>query len=153
MPDTALPDTTLEITRTFNAPRARVFAAWMDPDAMRRWYRMADAWSTSVAEVDLRVGGRYRIGMQPPGHDRFFEEGEFREIVVDERLVYTNVLQAGTEADHDGVVVTVTFRDADAGGCEVTVREEGFPSARVRDVHASGWPGFLDQLGAHLTTR
>lgn len=151
MPDAVLPDTTLEITRTFAAPRARVYAAWVDPDALRHWYRMNDAWSESVAQVDLRVGGRYRIALGIPGHADLVEEGEFREIVPNEKLVYTNALQGGTEADHDGTVVTVTFRDAIDGGCEVTVREEGFPSARVRDVHASGWPGFLDQL-AKLST-
>ena len=146
MPDAVLPDTSLEITRTFAAPRARVYAAWMDPDALRHWYRMNDDWSASVAEVDLRVGGRYRIELAIPNHAALVEEGEFREILPNERLVYTNTLRGGTEADHDGTVVTVAFRDASDGGCEVTVREEGFPSARVRDVHASGWPGFLDQL-------
>lgn len=151
MPDpitaASLRDTTLELTRTFAAPRARVFAAWMDPEALRRWYRMRDDWGVPVAEVDLRVGGRYRIGLQPPGRNVFFEEGEFREIVDGERLVYTNALQgSGSPADHDGTLVTVTFADAADGGCTVTIREEGFPDARTRDVHASGWPGFLGQL-------
>jgi len=148
MPDATLPDTTLEITRVFSASRARVFAAWMDPDALRAWYRHSPDWSVPVAEVDLRVGGRYRIGLQMPGRDPFYEQGEFREVVAEERLVYTNSLQGSAEADHEGTLVTVTFRDAPGGGCEVTVREEGFPSSRVRDLHASGWPGFLDQLAA-----
>lgn len=148
MPDTTLPDTTLELTRVFGATRARVFAAWMDPVALRSWYRHSPDWSVPVAEVDLRVGGRYRIGLQMPGRDPFFEEGEFREIVTDERLVYENRLSGSEEADTEGTLVTVTFRDTADGGCEVTVREEGFPSARIRDLHASGWPGFLDQLAA-----
>lgn len=142
-----LPDTSLEVTRAFAANRERVFAAWMDPEALKRWYRMSEAWSTPVAEVDLRVGGRYRIGMQLPGREGLmFETGEFLEIVVNERLVYSNELSGGTEADHTGTIVTVTFRDRSGEGCEVTVREDGFPGVRVRDVHASGWPGFLEQL-------
>lgn len=155
MPGSTLPnDTSLEVTHTFAAPRARVFAAWMDPEALTQWYRMDGTWKPSIAEVDLRVGGSYRIGMQPPGlPEPFFETGTFREIVANERLVYTNALQGtGTAADHEGTLVTVTFADTADGGCTVTVREEGFPSLESRDVHAAGWPGFLEQLDGVTST-
>lgn len=145
-----LPDTTLEISRTFAAPREKVFAAWMDPAALQRWYRMADDWEVPVAEVDFRVGGAYRIGLRPPGRDTFFETGTFREIVAHERIVYTNELRGMSGAEHEDVIVTVTFREAADGGTVVTVREEGFPSAQLRDMHAGGWPGFLDHFAAIL---
>jgi uncharacterized protein YndB with AHSA1/START domain len=131
----------LSVTKVIRAPRATVFEAWTTPSWLERWYGLADDWRTPVAEVDLRVGGRYRLGLQPPGSSVFHEAGEYLEVVADERLVYTveSTAWEGTQT------VTVEFRDH-ADGTEVVLVESGFPTAALRDEHAGGWPRFVDRL-------
>jgi len=133
----------LSVTKVIRAPRDKVFEAWTTPEWLERWYGLADDWQTPVAEVDLRAGGRYRLGLQPPGApEPFFESGEYREVVVNERLVYTvdSTAWEGTQT------VTVEFRDH-PDGCEVALVETGYPTEKLRDEHAGGWPRFVDRLG------
>ena len=56
--------TQLRVTRTFAAPREKVFRAWTDPQALKTWFAPSDKFATRIPELDLRVGGRYRIEMQ-----------------------------------------------------------------------------------------
>lgn len=56
----------LVIRRTIDAPRQKVFDAWTRPEHLRKWWRANPAMSTEIAEVDLRVGGRFRLGMKAP---------------------------------------------------------------------------------------
>ncbi len=83
---TTLPS--LSITRTFAAPRERVFQAWTDPEELKKWWG-PDGYTTPSAEVDLKVGGSYRFAMKPPGGEVFFLSGEYREVRAPEKLVYT----------------------------------------------------------------
>ena len=62
--------TTLEVRRTIAAPREAVFRAWTEPEMLMKWWRVDAGWSTPIAEVDLRVGGRYRLGMLELGFGR-----------------------------------------------------------------------------------
>ena len=62
----AATDYRLAIPRIINAPRERVFQAWTEPARLLHWWRAQDGWTTPILEVDLRVGGRYRLGMQDP---------------------------------------------------------------------------------------
>lgn len=137
----------LRVSRTYPVDTARVFAAWTTPELIRRWYAPHDDWTTPVAEVDLRVGGRYRFGLARPGHEPFYEEGEFLEVVAGERLVYTQHTVGGGTAEGEQILVTVEFI-ARGSSTEVVVTEEGYADAAVRDVHQRGWEGFLDRLGA-----
>ena len=83
-------ETQLTIRRTFQAPRQRVFDAWTQPEQLKNWWRCNPAWSTEVAEVDLQVGGKYRLGMRDPEKDQAYVcFGEFKEINRPEKLVYT----------------------------------------------------------------
>ena len=60
---------TLTMSKTINAPRERGFAAWIQPESLRNWSGAHESFSAPVAEVALRVGGRYRLGMLEPGKD------------------------------------------------------------------------------------
>ena len=131
----------LRLTKVVRAPREKVFEAWTSPEWLRRWYGMTDEWTVPVAEVDLRVGGRYRIEMQPPEGDGFDEAGEFLEIVPNERLVFTMTSRAWAET----LRVTVELLDH-PDGCEVRLTDAGYATADLRDQHAQGWPGWLDRL-------
>ena len=73
-------DTTLHITRTFAAPQEKVFQAWTDPKELTRWFKPSDDFSTLPAEVDLRVGGQYRINMKAPDGSPHTVVGTYREV-------------------------------------------------------------------------
>ena len=78
------PAFSLDVSRVFNAPRERVYQAWMRPEDLEQWWHMSADATTPFAEVDLRVGGHYRLGMKPPGSDDLFvvagnEHYSFRE--------------------------------------------------------------------------
>ena len=135
---------TLTLTRTYAAPREAVFRAWTDPDALKQWFGPTDEFTTPIAEVDLRMGGRYRIGMQSPDQeDLHIVGGVYREIEPPEKLVFTLSWEEGIDVGE--TLVTVEFRDL-GGSTEVVLTHERFPSEEARDKHHEGWSGCLDRL-------
>lgn len=139
------PDTTLRLTRTFAAPRERVFRAWTDPEALKRWWG-PPGYGTPTVEVDLRAGGPYRLGMRKlPDGELFYLSGTFREVTPPERLVYT----WRWEHEPGETLVTVEFLDR-GGSTEVVLTHEMFQAREARDAHAQGWAGCLDKLVTFL---
>ncbi len=137
-------DTTLVITRTFAAPREKVFRAWTEAEDLKKWWAAGPGFTTPIAEVDLRVGGKYRLGMRPPDKDVLHVVGGvYREVQRPSRLVYTWVWEDG---DATETLVTVEFHDKGAS-TEVILTHDGFTSRESRDQHAQGWTGCLDSLG------
>ena len=147
----AVSETTLRISRTLAAPRELVFKAWTTPDYLKRWWGVGADYSTPIAEVDLRVGGKYRLGMQSPDSDQpFVVGGTYREVRQPEKLVYTWTWEHhGEDKDPDftpaETLVTVEFRDL-GGRTEVVLTHEFFPDVNMRDEHSHGWTGCLDRL-------
>lgn len=139
--------TTLRLTRRIQAPRARVFRAWTNPEVIPRWWIPFDGYSVPAAEVDLRAGGAYRITMQSPGGDVFALRGVYREVRPPERLVYTWRWDGTRDADEIGeTVVTVEFKDL-GDTTEVVLTHAGFPGTELRARHETGWNGVLEHLG------
>ena len=136
--------TRLRITRTFPAPRERVFRAWTDPAALKKWFAPGDDYATPIAEVDLRVGGRYRIQMRSPKGNLHTVAGVYREVTPPEKLVFTWSWQEGG-MDVGETLVTVEFRDR-GNSTELILTHERFPTAETRDEHRKGWTGCLDRL-------
>lgn len=89
-------DTTIQLTRAFAAPPDRVFRVLTEPDLVKRWWAGHHGTVTS-AEIDLRVGGSWRYAMDAGGMEIAFR-GEYLEIVPDERIVFTEIYQAGPGA-------------------------------------------------------
>ena len=140
--------TTLQVTRVFAASRERVFRAWTRPDALKKWFRVAEGYTTPIAEVDLRVGGGYRLGMQPPDGDTpLIVWGVYREIRPPERLVFTWRWEG--DSPQLETLVTIEFRQR-GDLTEVVLTHEGFADAPARDQHAGGWQGCLDRLDSAL---
>ena len=104
-------DEQILITRAFDAPRELVYRAWTTPELVRRWWH-ANRGEMTIAEIDLRVGGRWRYVMIAHGEVEVAFHGEYREIVPNELLVATEVYEGmpGAEA-----LDTTTFEDAGAG--------------------------------------
>lgn len=95
------------ITRAFAAPRHLVFRAFTTPELVRRWWS-ADMGEVTVADIDLRVGGRWRyVMLTHEGHEVAFH-GEYREIVPGERLVCTEVFEGMPQGE---ALNTATFSE------------------------------------------
>jgi uncharacterized protein YndB with AHSA1/START domain len=108
-------DEQILITREFDAPRHLVYAAWTTPELVKRWWSGRRGQMT-IAEIDLRVGGKWRYVMVASGGFEVAFHGEFREIVPDERIVTTEVYEMpGAEPlpPADEPLNIVTFAEAD----------------------------------------
>ncbi len=144
---TANEESTLRMTCLIDAPRERVFEAWTNPDHLCDWHRPGEAYETSVAEVDLRVGGAYRIGMRHiEKRAEHIATGVYREVTAPERLVYTWSWEGGRMGDTGETVVTVEFHDRGAQ-TEVVLTHDLFASAEAKEAHRKGWTGCLGELG------
>jgi len=132
--------TTLEIRRTIPAPRERVFDAWTQAKELNKW--SAPSPMTPKAEVDLRVGGRYRIVMRGPDGSEMRVGGVYRAIERPSRLVYTWKWE---ESPMDDTLITVEFFDR-GKATEVLLRHEGLTDPESRARHEHGWNGCLDNL-------
>jgi uncharacterized protein YndB with AHSA1/START domain len=102
-------DTQILITREFDAPRHLVYRAWTTPELIRRWWS-GDRGEVTIAEVDLRVGGRWRYVMTANGGFEVAFHGEYREIVPNERIVSTEVYEGMPDGE---AVDTLTFTEKD----------------------------------------
>ncbi len=134
---------TLRLTRVFAAPREKVFRAWTSAEALKQWWGPPDH-GTASAEVDLRAGGRYRLGMRKlPDGAIFYLSGAYREVKAPEKLIYTWRWEA--EPEYGETLVTVEFRDRGTS-TEVVLTHELFPTEAMREQHGQGWSGCLDRL-------
>jgi uncharacterized protein YndB with AHSA1/START domain len=140
--------TVLRLTRKFDAPRERVFDAWIDSELLMKWWAAMPKFEPSLAEVDAREGGRYRLGMRDTeSGDVHIVGGEYREVRRPERLVYTWTGEGGAK-EMEGSAETLVEVDfvEDGGGTEVVLTHSGFENEQIRDMHTHGWNGCLDSL-------
>lgn len=138
------------LERTFDSSPEDVFDAWTNPDVLRRWWAAQPTWSSPGCDVDLRVGGRYRLQMRRDDGALHVVGGEYREIERPKRLVYTWCWE-GDDVPHPGHVslVTVEFR-ADGERTTVVLEHSGLPSEESRRGHADGWTGTLESLASRV---
>ncbi|HSC90523.1 MAG TPA: SRPBCC family protein [Gaiellaceae bacterium] len=105
-------DEQILITREFDAPGHLVYEAWTTPELVRRWWH-ADRGEMTVAEIDLRVEGRWRYVMVTEQGLEVGFHGEYREIVPNERLVSTEVYEVPGADEADPPLNIVTFAERD----------------------------------------
>src|ERR687893_2510482 len=130
-------DTQILITREFAAPKHLVYKAWTTPELIKRWWS-ANRGEVTIAEVDLRVGGKWRYVMMADGFEVGFH-GEYREIVPNERLVTTEVFEGMPDAE---ALDTLTLTEK-AGRTTLTILVE-HQTKEHRDAHIeSGMEGGL----------
>jgi uncharacterized protein YndB with AHSA1/START domain len=138
---------TLQVKRTFRAPRAQVFRAWTDRAELARWFAPSAEYTTVVPELELRVGGRYRVEMHHKGGNVHTVFGTYQEIKPPEKVVFTWRWDGDTSPEDS--VVTIEFHDL-GSSTEVTLTHERLPNPEERDKHAHGWNGCMDQLAGIL---
>lgn len=133
----------LTLRRRLNAPPAKVYAAWTDPEKMTRWFG-PDAGAVRHAEADVRPGGRYAVIFHTEDGEEHNVSGTYREVVENEKLVFTWAWITTPERES---LVTVALRP-DGDGTMLTLTHEQFFDEAARDRHAHGWTGSLDKLEA-----
>lgn len=133
----------LTMKRRLNATPAEVYRAWTDPDLLMRWFGPENV-TMQEAELDLRVGGTYRIVMREDNGERHQVSGAYQEIVENERLVFS---WAWVTTPERVSRVTVTFRP-DGGGTILTLLHEQFFDEAALRGHTHGWTGSLVKLEA-----
>jgi uncharacterized protein YndB with AHSA1/START domain len=146
--------TTLRLERTFAASPEEVFDAWTNPSVLERWWGRSPGGLSPACEVDLRVGGRYRLSMSD-GQDAPVHTvgGEYREVERPDRLVYTWCWE-GTDGPYPGhvSVVTVEFRP-EGERTTVVLEHSELASEESRTGHAAGWDGALENLARRVFER
>ena len=139
------PATVLEMNRSVRAPREKAFQAWTDPAMLKKWFAVSEGFTTPIAEVDLQVGGKYRLGMKAPGDNPLLiVGGEYREVKLHEKLVFTWRWQT-PDPNEPETLVTVEFIEED-DITEIRLRHELFTDVASRDKHGEGWMGCFDHL-------
>jgi len=122
-------DRELVVTRTFNGPARLVFEAWTRPELFRQWWLPKSmGMSLRSCEMDVRVGGQYRLEFEPDGMAFF---GTYVEVTPPSRLVWTN-----DEGGEGGSVTTVTFEEKD--GKTLLVLHELHSSKEALDTAGTG---------------
>lgn len=147
-------ESTLVVTRIFDAPREAVFAAWVDPEQMSRWMGPPFIAAT-VERMDVRPGGAYRIAMRDINTgETYAVGGVYREIVWPERLVFTWAWEEDAIEHKRGEVteVSVTLRGV-GDKTELTLVHTGFPRVAMRDNHGRGWNAGFDKLDRVLAAK
>ena len=140
----------LYMKRVLPAPRPLVFKACSDPDELAKWWGPRGFTAPSV-EVDLRVGGSYRIAMQPPDGDLFYLSGEFREVDAPAHLAYTFRWE-DPDPDDQETVVTLSLGDL-GDSTELVFTQRAFATEGRLALHQQGWTDGLDRLQELMSAR
>ena len=151
------PEFTLEVRRTFAAPREAVFAAWAQREQIEQWMgKDESAHAVIHHEQDIRTGGRYRMEVRDPRKkETYWGQGVYREVKPLERIVFswswTKDTPDGPQLHPDSpeTQVTVEFF-ARGNSTEVVLTHAVFGSAKDRDDHHQGWNGCFDSLARIL---
>src|SRR4249919_2542421 len=131
----------LTVTRTFNGPARIVFEAWTKPELFKQWWvPKSMGMFLRSCEMDVRVGGKYRLEFEPDAMAFF---GTYLEVTPHSRLVWTN-----DEGGDAGPVTTVTFEEN--GGKTLVVMHELYSSKEALDAGGGGAADAMDEQFAQL---
>jgi uncharacterized protein YndB with AHSA1/START domain len=132
------------IRKLIPASREEVFAAWTDPESLRLWMCPGDVlWAE--AQLDVRVGGSYRILMKGKGQD-YDHTGVYRVVEPPSKLVFTWISK-GTD-DQTTLVTVEIFQRGDQS--ELVLTHERFPTPEQAKRHQGGWGQIADKLAQHF---
>jgi uncharacterized protein YndB with AHSA1/START domain len=136
--------TSLEVRRTFDAPVARVFDAWLSPDTLRRFLIGSDQKVLDVI-VDARAGGSYAITWETPDGP-WIVGGVYREIVKNQRIVCTWTWEEDEATGVHESLLTLEFRTLAPTKTELVLTHTELRNEESRDGHAKGWKSIVDKL-------
>ncbi len=137
----------LSLTRSYPVAPEKVWRAWTDAQALRRWWGPGPGEPVSLAELDVRVGGRFRIVFGGPDGKMHECAGVYREVVPKRKLVFTWCWPNTTP---DRISLVTILLQAVGGGTQLNFRHEQLFDEKARDDHQRGWGASLAKLETYL---
>jgi uncharacterized protein YndB with AHSA1/START domain len=138
----------VRLSRHYRASPEKVWRAWTDPQALNQWFGPGGTGEPTRAEVDLRVGGRFRIAFSGSKGEAHEASGVYQEVEPHRRLVFSWFWKSTPERVSR---VSIELQPMD-GGCQLSFLHDRFFDQTAADNHARGWPVFFDKLGEFLQT-
>jgi uncharacterized protein YndB with AHSA1/START domain len=148
------PKLDLILERTVETSPAKVWAAWTQPEHVKKWFCPAP-WTTVGCEIDLRPGGRFFTVMRSPEGQEFPNDGCYLEVVPEKKLVFTSAMAAGYRPVKTDLPFTaMILLEPHNGGTRYTAivlhgDEENRAKHEAMGFHG-GWSAALDQLVAYM---
>jgi len=144
-------DDELVIVKEFDVPKSLVFQVFTEHEHMKKW-KGPKNYSVSFSESELKVGGKYRYGMQPVEGPEIVVTGEYKEIDRPDRLVYTQsrvITPDGGLSPETEISITL---DEHEGKTTMEFHHTGFPAKEFRDGAIHGWTQAFEKLESHLAS-
>jgi uncharacterized protein YndB with AHSA1/START domain len=139
---------TLKLSSSVQTPPQRVFEAMTDPDQVTESWG-PEGFTCPEVTLDVRVGGAYRIAMQPPEGELFHLVGEYVEVRSPSRLAYTFRWEP-PDPDDQETLARLELRER-AGATEIELTHGPFATEARRELHEAGWTDTFARLARHLT--
>lgn len=144
MTDIEANDTTLRLERMIAVPPETLFALWVDPAQLIKWWA-PDGYQASVEALETMPGGRWRVGLHGPGGAGPSMSGVYRIVEPPRRLAFSWAWDGEGGARGHQSEVTVNF-EAVPGGTRLVLLHQAFEGRPARDRHNNGWSTALGQL-------
>jgi uncharacterized protein YndB with AHSA1/START domain len=138
-------ETTLQITRLFDAPLDRVYAAWTEFGLVSQWWG-PDGCQTDELTCEAKRGGAFRWTLTAGNREQMTAHGKFREVRPQEKLVFTWHWADDPDWKDLESLVTVEFIEKDPTTTELRLTHADLPTPQSRDNHSAGWNSALDKL-------
>lgn len=143
MTDRIIPDEIVEVRQLVDASIETAFEAWTEPEHVKKWWSPNKTTTCTLCEIDLRVGGHYRLEMHDTADESTCKvHGQFQEISPPDRLIYTwnGETHQGSVAN---TLVTVEFHRKGRRRTEVVLRHSRLPDTPIRQGHRETWEKML----------
>jgi uncharacterized protein YndB with AHSA1/START domain len=148
------------VQRLIDAPRERVYAALVDPEAVARW-RVPSGMTCEVHEFDAREGGAVRVSLTYDAEDRTGKtegrtdtyRGRFVTLVPNELVVEVDEFETGDPGLSGEMTSTIRLADADGGGTALEAVHDGVPEGVAPDANEQGWRESLSRLAALVESK
>jgi uncharacterized protein YndB with AHSA1/START domain len=136
----------LRLTRVYPAGAEKIWRAWTDPKALSAWFGPGEPHSVTLAEMDVRAGGRYRIRFHTQDGEQHEVSGVYETVEPHARLVFSWAWRSTPERVSR---VSVRLRPV-SGGTELELLHERFFDEAARVGHTRGWTVTLAKLDAWM---
>lgn len=144
-------ETAVRVTKRIRATPERLFQAWTDPRQLMSWWHLeGPGWAFAAADVDLRVGGRYRLAMTGPDGVEHAARGQYREVRRPTLLSFTWDWENRANSVGE-TIVTVRMTDLGDGTTELVLTHERFADPARAAGHDNGWKQLFRILDSFLT--
>jgi uncharacterized protein YndB with AHSA1/START domain len=148
--ESPLSERELSIVRETHLPPEKLYAAWTTPQLMEQWF-CPRPWYVTDVEVDVRVGGAFRMTICGPDEERFPNTGVYLEIIPNRKLIFTDAFTADWEPNPQKMFVGIlTFEELPGGGTRYTAKARHWTREACENHEAmgftEGWNKAFDQL-------